>query len=390
MATNDEERRVAEDYRRQRQASEAQKNGVPPIQPERHVQWLLDNPQVLEQAAKAGGATEDELPGFIQEYKDSIATIALASEYDDPHALHIMARVLREIEEICRKNEIPIKNGMVFGVTPTPLLIATQMPVLTTDASILGLSLPFFVFCNAIAKAMAKTLVYFQHENRVAVDNRPDSIRRKLDEEPYIIQIWVDIFRDFGGNVWPINFIEPSLGKEEGTIRTLLLQAVELFSIGHEYGHHVLAHGLVDSTAVEEDAFDQEHGADIFGQTMCMLGAIDKPMYDVYAMSGVGAVLILGSLDLVRRASAVLRTGADIAPPREHHPPFRDRIDYIGRLDAIAPEVIRPELATRRSAFCEILEMIWVEVRPHILKLHHEGMRPTGSTSDLDDRLPLF
>jgi hypothetical protein len=169
-----------------------------------------------------------------------------------------------------------------------------------------------------------------------------------------------------------------------------LLQAVELFSIGHEYGHHVLAHGLVDSTAVEEDAFDQEHSADIFGQTMCMLGELNEPVCNVYAMSGVGAVLILGSLDLVRRASAVLRTGVDNPPPREHHPPFRDRIIHIGRLDAIAPENIRSQLATRRLAFCEILEIIWVEVRPQILKLHHDGMRPTGATSELDDRLPLF
>lgn len=244
----------------------------------------------MEQAAQAGGATDDELPGFIQEYKDSIAAVALASEYDDPHALHIMARVLKEIEEICRINAIPIKNGMVFGVTPTSMLIASQMPVLTTDASILGLSIPFFVFCNAIANAMAKTLVYFQYEGRVAVDNRPDSIRQKLREEPDTVRIWVDIFRDFGGNVWPTNLSQPSLSKDEGTIRTLLLQAVELFSIGHEFGHHVLAHGLVDSTAVEEDAFDQEHGADMFGQTMCMLGELDKPVYDVYAVSGVGAV----------------------------------------------------------------------------------------------------
>ena len=90
-----------------------------------------------------------------------------------------MNRVVKEIEDICRKGQIPIRDGVVFGVTPSFGVIASQMPVLTTDVSILGFSIPFFVFGNAITKAMAKTLVYLRlDDGKLAVDNRPSSIRK--------------------------------------------------------------------------------------------------------------------------------------------------------------------------------------------------------------------
>lgn len=240
-----EERDRAEEYRRERQKREAIKAGVDAIDPSKHIEWLLNNEELMVRAAIAGGATTDELPDFIREYRESLNDVSLGSEYDDPHALHIMNRVIKEIESICTKFRIPLRNGVVFGVTPGFGLVANQSPVMTTDASMIGLSLPFFNFCNAVAKATAKSLVYSKHGNNWIVDNRPSSIQAKLQAEPDILRLWIELLEVFGASRHPPDLSTPTFTPIEGTIRTQLLRSIELFSIAHEYGHHVLKHGVV-------------------------------------------------------------------------------------------------------------------------------------------------
>lgn len=60
--------RVADLYRRERQKSEAKKLGIDPIAPVAHVEWLEKNEDMLAEAARAGGASEAEVPDFIKSY----------------------------------------------------------------------------------------------------------------------------------------------------------------------------------------------------------------------------------------------------------------------------------------------------------------------------------
>lgn len=385
-----ENRRVADLYRRERQKSEAESLGIEPIDPVAHIEWLEKNQEMLAKAARAGGATEAEVPEFIKSYRESMRDDPVGSEYDDPHAINIINRVVLNIEAICKRAAIPTREGVVFGVTPSFGAVANQSPVLTTDASIIGLSIPFFVFCAAITKAMAKTLVYTRKDALLFVDNRPTSVSAKLISEPHVVEFWTRILRDFGGNVWPPNLEEPSLNADEGTIRTDLLTGVELFSIAHEYGHHVLKHGVVTSTENSENALDQEHDADVFARIVGLLNENQHARPSPVSASGAAAVLILGALDLVRRANCVLATGSDNPPPRKSHPPFRDRIAYIAGGDHLAPEQARADLSVRRNNFCEIIEMVWAEVRPRLLSLHQQGLRPNDRRDvDLGGWLPL-
>jgi hypothetical protein len=299
-------------------------------------------------------------------------------------------RVVKEVEKTAVRLGLP-GNEVAFGVTPSFEPIATQMPVMLTGASVIGLSIPFFVFCAAVTKAMALTLVHFEVGDQIAVDNRPAAVRQKLKFSPELVKFWFRIFRDFGAGTWPADLQQPAISsKGESATRVLLLRAVELFVVAHEYAHHALGHGRVDSTDHEaENSISQEHDADVVAQTICAVAQQDEIAPNVYAKSGAGAVVILGALDLVRRTNAVLETGEDVCEPRNRHPPFRERIGRIAGVDQFAPVAERGSLAELRGCFCEILEIIWAEVRPLLAALHRDGVRPADRKTDVGGWLPL-
>lgn len=55
----------------------------------------------------------------------------------------------------------------------------------------------------------------------------------------------------------------------------------------------------------------------------------------------------------------------------------------------MAPAGERKSLADRRWCICDILEIIWADVRPHLLVLHEQGVRSIDRKADLGDWLPL-
>lgn len=158
---------------------------------------------------------------------------------------------------------------------------------------------------------------------------------------------------------------------------------MELFAVAHEYGHHVLLHGAAESSAPKGDGTQMEHDADGFGRMVSMaIGSNSEPP-NPFAISGAGAVLMLGALDLVRRTRHVLEAGDTEFPPREIHPPLHERITHIGSFDEFAPEGIREQFAAMRCDFLGVVEVIWAAMEPMFLRMHHDGgikLDPHGTT----------
>lgn len=168
----------------------------------------------------------------------------------------------------------------------------------------------------------------------------------------------------------------------------MLIRAVEIFALAHEYGHHAMRHGVTDSSDQVVDALVEEHQADLFARSVSMaIGSREVPP-NFYAMSGTGGVIILVALELVKRAKAVLETGQDYFEPSASHPSLRDRVAHIARLDQHLPAEQRERAAEMRWCFIEIMEVIWDVVRPNIVKLHEEGVRPVKGAPDPGGWLP--
>jgi hypothetical protein len=381
---------IAEDYRRQRQAADARHSGFDTMGRDGFLRWMEANEDVLTKIAENGGATGDAVREAVEEYKRTVSELPVGSPFDDVNAYLILKRIVREVETICREGQVPIRHGVVFGVSPELGLKASQMPVLTTEASIIAVSMPFLPFCNLVSKTLALSMPHTLDGQLCKVSNDPTEVSSNLRSQPALLAQWARIFSSYAIFGWPSDWAQlPIRGIGHNFTRIRLLSAMETFAVAHEYGHHVLKHGLHGSTGEVANRVEDEHEADIFARAISMTAGLQSDPPNFYAASGVGGVIMLGVLELVARTKAVLLTGSDQLQPRKTHPPLQRRIEYIAALDNNSPDDYRKAFIDMRTCFKSILENIWVEISPVFQDLHSQGIRPISDTEDPTGWLPL-
>ncbi|MGJ4939304.1 hypothetical protein ACQR1W_01920 [Bradyrhizobium sp. HKCCYLS1011] len=383
----EESKNAAEDYRRQRQSADAYRNGFR-YTTETFDKWLARNEQLLRDIIKANGTSDADVEQVLEGYKSYIAAAPPGSQFDDKNARAILGQILQDIERLCREQKIPIRNGVVYGVAPELGLLAGQREVIETDVSIIDVSMPFLAFCNCVSKLIARTL---PHEREPSIDERksltkvsndPAAVVARLRASPELIGEWILIVLHFACGWLPPSLIKPPPDQAGQVTRIFLLKSMEWFALAHEYGHHVMKHGQATSSSEETyNVLRDEHEADIFARAASIaLGDRAEPP-NLYAMFGVGGVIVLGMMDMVRRARWVLETGADNVSADKSHPPLADRINVFGLLDQMLPEELRPMATDMRNCFLKIIEGIWESVLPAIQQGHRDGVRPAEAAN---------
>jgi hypothetical protein len=376
----EESKAAAEDYRQQRQHADAQRNGFG-YSSASFDGWLAQNEQRLRDLIKENGTDDIDVETTIEAYKAYLASASPGSKLDDRNARAILDPILRDIENFCREQKIPIRNGVVYGIAPEFELLARQREVMATDVSIIDVSMPFLVFCNCVSKALARTLPH-EAGPLIKVSNDPAVVLPILRASPTLLGEWTLIILHFARGELPPHFITPppdQVGQQ--VIRILLLRAMEWFALAHEYGHHVMKHGQATSSAEAHKAFVDEHEADLFARAVSIALGDNAEPPNFYALSGAGGVIVLGLMEMIRSARWVLETGLDSAPAGTSHPPLVDRVKVLGLLDQQLPEQLRVIAKDMRECFLKIVEGIWEDVLPVLQQAHKEGVRPHMSGS---------
>ena len=384
-----EARATAENYRHQRQAAEARANGFDALTREEYLTWTETHDAELIEIARRGGLNSEEAREAVDEYKSRIRTAVPGAPFDDTNIQLIVQGVVHEIESICRLGLIPIRDGVVHGVSPQLGLRASQMQVLGTKASIISVTLPFIPFINLVSKTFALCLPLYDDPTASVVCNDPAKVAAYIREHPILMRYWIRMLRSYAVEGWlPPRPLPQVNGILQSVVRIQLLKAMELFAIAHEYGHHALRHGEFTSTDADHDGFQHEYEADTFARAAsAAIGSRSEPP-NLYAMSGVGAVLVLGSLDLVRRAQSVLLNGDSRAVPSTTHPALKDRIQNIALLDGNAPPDYQEAYRDLRDCFLTILDNVWSDIEPVFKRLHVRGLRPNPGSPEAGGWLP--
>lgn len=363
---------AAEDYRRQRQEADHSRNGFAEEVRIRFKEFRNASRDQLIEMARAYATDDREVGTLVDEFLDKVATADI-SLIDEPCGHRIISDIVAQIDDVCARAEIPVREGVVVGVSPTEGLHAYQREVLATGASILDFAMPFVMFCNQVAILIARTLPHSPSAVGHAVICEPERVRQLLATDKALFKAWRLLLSRYAIEGWPLPLPRLPIDVETVSTRLQILFSMELFAVAHEYGHHVLRHGVVESSSPTGDDTMMEHDADGFARKVSMMIGCNSESPNPFAFSGAGAVLMLGALDLVRRTEHVLEAGDTEFPPSEIHPPLHERVAHVGSFDRLAPESLREQSAAMRGDLLEMVETIWAAMEPMFLSMHQKG-----------------
>jgi hypothetical protein len=242
-----------------------------------------------------------------------------------------------------------------------------------------------------MSKAIAAAFPYKgQKADGMAFSADEQDIRRQLATIPEIRERFFDVLAAYVVAGHP-HAARPYLPDPQvSLVASSLRSSMELFVLGHEYGHLLAGHlddrntcaaMLPDVDAKEiATSWKQELEADAIGLEL-MLCAQMKKGWDL-ALSFWGADFFFGCIDVVERAVGILRDGKEEMSLSPTHPPTALRRKTIR-------DLLRHSLKNEQSAAAEaaiqlseivhrIVDELWLAVRPVFLRMRADAVNPAG------------
>ncbi|MGY4592421.1 hypothetical protein ACVWXL_000167 [Bradyrhizobium sp. GM22.5] len=141
MSMDDKE--VAEDYRRQRQAASARITGYKARTPAEQLEWIDENKETLLKLMRGAEPPKPDDEDHLEAYRQAIKSASAGSEFDDVNLRATLDRLMGEIEDACLEHGVSTHAGVAYGNDAALDLGIGQLPVLETEASIIDVSVHF-------------------------------------------------------------------------------------------------------------------------------------------------------------------------------------------------------------------------------------------------------
>jgi hypothetical protein len=285
-----------------------------------------------------------------------------------------------------------LRGGVSAGTVLGGSLHAMQKPVLGTQASVVLLTAALLGMCNRIAKLIART-ASISHtdqdgEPMTCIEYLPEDAQEAFDRDATLLEDWCQALVDFA-----MDPERPQLGRTYALIGLQMqlwgqvLGAMELFVVGHEYGHHLARHGVDNQdssvTFSVEEAYAMELQADRYGALLAGLASMSEPMPNMYALSCAAPLAVLTVLEYAYRGHSLLTTGKRPFFGPDTHPPLEQRADA---LRAAIPFLVGADASVPclriYDNIAKTLERVWTEVEPELIRRHDAFRPPMASGAD--------
>jgi hypothetical protein len=190
-----DERQIAEDFRRQLQERALGGRTRPPNA--ELMRWLDENPELLEYIAHASWGAAPGTGLTPEQFKEELAAVPLVTPHDDPFTHAVVHMFSQQIECACRELGIPLYSGVAYGSTPELEVSANKYGVHFTQASVVTLSIGFITFCNSISGLIALSLPHERHGNELRVSFAPTLVLPKIRADADLKKYWEKVLCDY-------------------------------------------------------------------------------------------------------------------------------------------------------------------------------------------------
>ncbi|MGW8763070.1 hypothetical protein ACWGN5_11295 [Streptomyces sp. NPDC055815] len=275
----------------------------------------------------------------------------------------------------------------VIGLLATGEINAVTLLAPDAKTHIVAFESELLTFSNLFAKAVALAMPHEGTEgDKVMFSVDIDKVRRHVRNSPEAVRRFREVVLAYlleGRPSRAPEYLPPQVTSVMGSV---LHNGMELFVLGHEYGHVMAEHvsdrksprrmlgtGDVDVTEVAWK-WEQEAVADLIGWNLC-LGAMGEDYGP--SLPHAGVELFFSACEVLERAVPLLVTGAIASRSAvSTHPPTDVRRGIVRehaqeRLGEGAAPLL--QLGT---AIQEIVDVLWEQTAPVILDLHRQGAVP--------------
>jgi hypothetical protein len=299
----------------------------------------------------------------------------------------ILAELIVELEDAAGRLGLTIDPQPTIGTAPIPEINARTFKVPRSRRHVVVVNEDLFSFCLLMAKAVVEAFSIRVADDTVTLSRDIDGVGEKIRSIPAPLEHFQRAFIPFvmigNSSSAPQYFIIDS----RAHLAHIVWSSMELFAIGHEYGH-VLANHLVGGKseasfvgrlAVQEFRPSQEQELEADRLSLPVLIEAMRGRGADVSMAYVGADLFFSLVDLYGRAISVVTSGSEDHDPRSGtHPSAEMRREalrsQLGQVGLTRKEVhSATELADR---FCKVLELYWDCTRDFLLDAHTVGLRP--------------
>lgn len=310
------------------------------------------------------------------------------TKFDDFLSNAVTSDYRRDVEKSCEDLGFDIRGGVSVGLTNTDTLQAEQHPVFLTDCSVVNITTNLYLLCHRAAKLLAKSMSFaYVEPGAFRLSSNIADYKNFLLNNVELQRQWDSFFADYAYEPnsprWEVVTLD---GEHMQTCFPDLKDAMVLFIMGHEYGHHIGMHSL-DGCAgsfvpgsVEQHG--KEHEADVVASRIVMNIGRRPDNFNFFASANIGAVCILTLLDMVEKGHVILNSGASCVDQecRSTHPFLGDRL---GVIKAYMKHYEYDEESSVLALslfdlFAELIEFVWSNSRKHLEKMHLSGIRSRG------------
>ncbi|MFF9806049.1 hypothetical protein ACF1G5_13105 [Streptomyces coeruleorubidus] len=336
--------------------------------------------RVFRPLLRGAGITDDRrVDEIFLQHKEELSG-ALLTSHEDPLGHAIIQGLEQRIQNAASGLLSPLPEFPIVGTVPTGDVNAITVAVPGSRQCVILIQDQLFNYALLFSKIMAMSFPHINDPGKngfLSFSADPSEVIANIENSPYISQRFRQLILAYLTEGSPGRAPAYILEQPHMSMAQILYNSMELFVMGHEYGHIIAGHldGIDRSAAalgskevqIVARNWKQEHEADALGMRLAIT-AKQEEGFDI-PMSFWGADFFFTCAEVVEKGLSVIETGQEGNVQMGSHPPPNRRRKVIRA-------ILRQESDSAAAAIqlADILDSItkylWESTKPLLMKLH--------------------